>query len=139
MGTASMPRPTLRVTSVTVGTPQPRHLAGFYAELLGWPVTASDPPRAGMPENAGWAQIAPPEGSTGPTLNFEYEQRFRRPVWPAEEDRQTASEHLDIQVEDLDAAVAWAETCGARLAGFQPQDRVRVMLDPDGHPFCLFC
>ncbi|MFE9031605.1 VOC family protein [Streptomyces iakyrus] len=26
---------------------------------------------------------------------------------------------------------------GARLAGFQPQDDVRVLLDPAGHPFCL--
>ena len=23
------------------------------------------------------------------------------------------------------------------LADFQPQDDVRVLLDPDGHPFCL--
>jgi len=27
---------------------------------------------------------------------------------------------------------------GATLAGFQPQDQVRVCLDPAGHPFCLF-
>ena len=24
------------------------------------------------------------------------------------------------------------------LAGYQPQDTVRVYLDPAGHPFCLF-
>jgi hypothetical protein len=24
------------------------------------------------------------------------------------------------------------------LADFQPQDDVRVLFDPDGHPFCLF-
>jgi hypothetical protein len=38
--------------------------------------------------------------------------------------------HLDIGVEDLDA--------GAVLAAHRPQDDVRVMLDPEGHPFCLF-
>jgi hypothetical protein len=27
---------------------------------------------------------------------------------------------------------------GARVAEFQPQDEVRVLLDPAGHPFCLF-
>jgi hypothetical protein len=24
------------------------------------------------------------------------------------------------------------------VAGFQPQDHVRVLLDPAGHPFCLY-
>jgi hypothetical protein len=59
-------------------------------------------------------------------------------VWPAEEGQQTATEHLDILVDDLASAVGWAESCGARLADFQPQESVRVMIDPDGHPFCLF-
>jgi hypothetical protein len=34
--------------------------------------------------------------------------------------------------------VAWAQEAGATVAGHQPQPDVRVMLDPDGHPFCLF-
>ena len=46
--------------------------------------------------------------------------------------------HLDIATDDLDAAVAHALECGATLADHQPQDGVRVMLDPDGHPLCLF-
>jgi hypothetical protein len=41
-------------------------------------------------------------------------------------------------VEDLDAAVEHAVASGARLAEYQPQARVRVMLDPADHPFCLF-
>lgn len=131
-------RPQIRVTSVTIGTSRPRALARFYSDLLGLPVTASEGPRPGEPEQAGWAQVRPPEGVPGPTLNFEYERCFRRPVWPAVQGEQTASQHLDIRVDDLPAAVAWAEACGAGLAEFQPQDRVRVMLDPDGHPFCLF-
>ena len=133
-----MTRPNLRVTSVTIGTSQPRELARFYADLLGWPVTASYGPRPGMPEQEGWAQIKPPPDGTGPTINFEYERCFQRPVWPAEEGRQTASQHLDIRVDDLADAVSWAESRGARLADHQPQERVRVMIDPDGHPFCLF-
>ncbi len=35
-------------------------------------------------------------------------------------------------------AVADAAGLGATLADFQPQDDVRVMLDPEGHPFCLY-
>ncbi len=27
---------------------------------------------------------------------------------------------------------------GATLGGFQPQDDVRVCVDPAGHPFCLY-
>jgi hypothetical protein len=46
--------------------------------------------------------------------------------------------HLDIAVDDVDAAVAKALALGARLADFQPQDDVRVCFDPVGHPFCLF-
>ncbi len=133
-----MPEPRFRVTAVTVGSSQPRELARFYADLLGWRVTASDPPRPGMPEASGWAQIQPPPGTAGPTLNFESERCFRRPVWPSQEGEQTATQHLDIHVDDLAAAVEWAESRGARLADFQPQHDVRVMIDPDGHPFCLF-
>jgi hypothetical protein len=32
----------------------------------------------------------------------------------------------------------FAQSPGAQVAGFQPQDDVRVMLDPAGHPFCLY-
>ena len=46
--------------------------------------------------------------------------------------------HLDILVDDVDAAGAHAVAAGAVLAGCQPQADVRVHLDPAGHPFCLF-
>jgi hypothetical protein len=46
--------------------------------------------------------------------------------------------HLDIAVEDVAAGVAWAVAAGATLASYQPQEHVRVLLDPAGHPFCLF-
>jgi hypothetical protein len=46
--------------------------------------------------------------------------------------------HLDLLVDELAAACAHAESIGAQLADFQPQDDVRVYLDPVGHPFCLF-
>jgi hypothetical protein len=46
--------------------------------------------------------------------------------------------HLDIATDDLTAAVRRAEANGAQRAEHQPQAHVRVMLDLDGHPFCLF-
>ena len=46
--------------------------------------------------------------------------------------------HLDISVSDLGEAAAMAEGLGASLAPWQPQDGVRVMIDPAGHPFCLY-
>jgi hypothetical protein len=60
------------------------------------------------------------------------------PVWPPVDGRQQMMTHLDVEVADLDAAVADASGMGARLADVQPQDDVRVMLDPAGHPFCLY-
>ncbi len=46
--------------------------------------------------------------------------------------------HLDILVDDLQAAGAHALEAGATLANYQPQEHVHVYLDPAGHPFCLF-
>ncbi|MGN9840380.1 VOC family protein [Nonomuraea sp. H19] len=126
------------MNSVTIGTSQPRELARFYSQMLGLPVTAEEGPAPGEPAEAGWAQIRPPEHMTAATLNFEYEHCYARPVWPSVAGKQTASQHLDIEVDDLPAAVEWAVACGAVPAEFQPQDDVRVLLDPDGHPFCLF-
>jgi hypothetical protein len=45
--------------------------------------------------------------------------------------------HLDIKVDDLEAASAHALAAGARLAEHQPRADLRIMLDPAGHPFCL--
>ena len=36
------------------------------------------------------------------------------------------------------ASVEDAVALGATLAEFQPQEDVRVLLDPAGHPFCLY-
>jgi Glyoxalase-like domain len=45
--------------------------------------------------------------------------------------------HLDFQVGDLEDALAEALALGTTLADHQPQDNVRVLIDPAGHPFCL--
>lgn len=134
----NVPQARLQVTSVTIGTPRPHDLAHFYSQLLGMPVTADEPPVPGDPSRGGWAQIRPPVFGSGPTLNFEYEQHYTPTRWPSVADGQNATQHLDIAVDDLDMAVEWAVARGAVVAEVQPQDSVRVLLDPDGHPFCLF-
>ena len=45
--------------------------------------------------------------------------------------------HFDFQVGDLDSVVAEALALGATVAGHQPQENVRVLFDPAGHPSCL--
>ena len=50
--------------------------------------------------------------------------------------------HFEVLVDDLDAAVKLVLGLGGAEASRQPPDRdrtrIRVMLDPAGHPFCLF-
>jgi hypothetical protein len=133
-----MTAPRLRATSITVSAPDPIALARFYSRLLDRPVTSEFGPRPGEPETAGWAQIRAPDGSGEPTLNFEFEREWAPPVWPSEPGAQHATQHLDIRAEDLEAAVEHAIVAGAALAPVQPQEHVRVLFDPAGHPFCLF-
>lgn len=101
-------------------------------------MAASEGPGAGEPDDAGWAQLRPAEGRLAMTVNLEWDPDFVAPVWPSSSGEQQPQAHLDVWVDDLDAAEAWALACGARRHTHQPQEGVRVMLDPDGHPFCLF-
>lgn len=123
---------------MSISTPRPRELARFYADLLGVEVAASEGPGEGEPADAGWAQLRPAEGRLAMTVNLEWDQDFVAPVWPTSPGEQQTQAHLDVWVDDLDSAEAWAVACGARRHTHQPQQGVRVMLDPDGHPFCLF-
>jgi catechol 2,3-dioxygenase-like lactoylglutathione lyase family enzyme len=122
-----MERPLLRLTATVLSAPDAGELARFYQRLLGWELTTDEP---------GWAKLAPPGGGHG--LSFHGDDGYRAPVWPGAAGDQRMMLHLDIRATDLEAAVAWAEQVGARRADFQPQDGVRVMLDPVGHPFCLY-
>ncbi|MFP5282195.1 MAG: VOC family protein [Actinomycetes bacterium] len=120
-------RPRLQLVSTVLGAPDPRALAAFYEELLGWERRSDDP---------AWVTVGAPGAER--SLSFQLEEDHVRPVWPAGSGDQQMQVHLDIKVDDLEAAAAHAAHCGAVLADFQPQDDVRVCLDPAGHPFCLF-
>lgn len=113
---------------VALDAPDARTLAHFYADLLGWRV---------FNEHDAWVEVAPSEDA-GYNLAFATEPHYVRPVWPTEPGRPQMGMHLDIGVDDVDEAVAHALSVGAELASYQPQQDVRVMLDPAGHPFCLY-
>ena len=126
----------MRVSGPTLDAADPLALADFYERLLGWPIARREGPRPDGPPNDGWALLRSPDGRM--KLEVQYEPRYRPPVWPSVDGEQLMMAHLDVGVADLDAGVAWATAQGARVASHQPQDDVRVMLDPEGHPFCLF-
>jgi catechol 2,3-dioxygenase-like lactoylglutathione lyase family enzyme len=119
--------PRLSLATVVLDCQDANALADFYSKLLGWEVTFREP---------GWALMRNPTGGTG--LSFQSEEWYRPPVWPEEPGKLTKMLHLDILVDDLEAAGAHALEAGATLASYQPQEHVRVYLDPAGHPFCLF-
>jgi catechol 2,3-dioxygenase-like lactoylglutathione lyase family enzyme len=133
-----------RVSSVVLAS-DARALAAFYAHLLGWTVVEQEGPRPGFPAEDGWVMIRPlslggDEAGLTPSLSlqFQWETDHVPPVRPPVPGKQQMMMHLDIAVEDLDAGVLWALEGGAVLAAHQPQEEVRVMLEPDGHPFCLW-
>jgi catechol 2,3-dioxygenase-like lactoylglutathione lyase family enzyme len=126
----------MEVTGPTIDAQDVVALARFYERLLGWDVVALEGPRDGYPADDAWAKLAAPDRSM--KLEIQFEQHYVAPVWPTEPGAPQMMIHLDIAVDDLDAGVRWALDCGATLATHQPQEGVRVMLDPAGHPFCLF-
>ena len=106
-------------------------VARFYERLLGFEVRSLGPY---------WAQLFDPAG--GVHLNIQGEDWYRPPTWPEQPGELTKMMHFEVQVDDLEAAVATAIEAGGTEAPWQPPDRnrerIRVVLDPAGHPLCLF-
>ena len=132
-------RPSIRWSSVCVDCSDAEATAEFYGQLLGWEITDRDEPATpggGSP----WIALRDPQGGVG--LLFQAEPWYEPPVWPEQSGRQTKMLHLEIHVDDVDAAVERAVALGATVAPHQPPDRdpkeLRVLLDPAGHPFCLW-
>jgi catechol 2,3-dioxygenase-like lactoylglutathione lyase family enzyme len=106
-------------------------VVALYAAMLGLEVTDVD---------GGWVALVDPAGGMG--INVQADDAYVRPVWPAAPPAQSMMMHFEIEVDDVAAAVARAVSLGATEAEPQPADRdpglLRVMLDPAGHPFCLW-
>jgi predicted enzyme related to lactoylglutathione lyase len=105
-------------------TDDPRRLAEFYSALLGWEIESV---------NDGWTTIT---GGPAGQMDFQLALNHKPPTWP--DNAVPQQSHLDLQVDDLDQAAAYAESIGARRAvsGDHAPDFI-VFLDPSGHPFCL--
>ncbi|GAB3580970.1 VOC family protein [Calidifontibacter terrae] len=113
---------------VVLDSTDARALARFYAEVTGWTIFTNE---------ADWVTLAP-AADAGYNLAFATEPLYVPPVWPTKAGEPQMRAHLDLEVDDLEAAVTDAVRLGANLADFQPQETVRVMLDPAGHPFCFY-
>jgi catechol 2,3-dioxygenase-like lactoylglutathione lyase family enzyme len=112
---------------VVLEAPDARALLHFWSDLLDVPVHHEDEDGGSLDFGEGVAYLA-----------VQRAEVYEPPVWPAEPGRQQLQLHLDVEVTDLAAAVEHAVELGATVAEFQPQEDVRVLLDPAGHPFCLY-
>lgn len=110
-----------RFPSVVIDCPDPAVLAGFYAALLDWRLDV----------DGDWADI---RADNGQCISFQQVEDYRAPEWPGQEVPQQF--HLDVMVDDLDAAETAVLELGASKAAHQPGTTFRVFLDPAGHPFC---
>jgi len=119
--------PRMELAGVVLDSPDAQGLSRFYQALLGGQIVQDEPD---------WVVLQVPGSRT--RFSFQSEPGYVRPTWPSTPSDQQMMVHLDIRVEDLDGAGEHAVATGAALADYQPQDDVRVYLDPDGHPFCLF-
>jgi catechol 2,3-dioxygenase-like lactoylglutathione lyase family enzyme len=126
------PAPSFSWTTLTLDCADAEVLAAFYASLFGWEVVARD--------GAGWVQLRNPDGGVG--LNIQAEPWYQPPEWPEQSGHRAKMMHLEVLVDDLEPAVQFVLERGGEQAAHQPVDRdparLRVVLDPAGHPFCLF-
>ncbi|HET8642238.1 MAG TPA: VOC family protein [Pseudonocardiaceae bacterium] len=107
---------------IGVDCPDPRGLAEFYSQVLGWEIAGS---------SAEYAMIQ----GLGTPIVFWRSEGYEPPRWP--EQGSAKRFHLDLTVDDLDLAEARCLELGATKAEHQPGAHWRVLLDPAGHPFCI--
>jgi predicted enzyme related to lactoylglutathione lyase len=105
-------------------------MIALYRDMFGMEVSARE---------ERWASISS-EGRMA--VLIQVQNWYVPPVWPEDLPAQTKMMHFEVHVNDVQAAVTRAVSFGAREATWQPPDRdpnlLRVMLDPAGHPFCLW-
>jgi hypothetical protein len=111
-----------RFPSIVIDCPDPGALATFYGTMLDWKTIIS-------PD---WAEV---RADYGQCICFQPVEDYTPPEWPAHAVPQQM--HLDVVVDDLDAAEAAVLALGATRHEYQPGTSFRVFLDPAGHPFCL--
>jgi len=111
-----------RFPSFVIDCPDPGALATFYGTMLDWKIDIS----------SGWAEV---RADYGQCICFQQVEDYSPPKWPAQQVPQQM--HIDVIVDDLDAAEVAVLDLGATKHEHQPGTSFRVFLDPAGHPFCL--
>ncbi len=133
--------PVLR--QVVLDATDARVLAEFYRELLGYHYRPGDEaPSAGRddPKGRDWLVLLDRSGVS--RLAFQQVEQLPRSTWSGAETPQQA--HLDLTVpheQSLTEQHERALRLGARLLldrSGDPQERLYVYADPEGHPFCIF-
>jgi catechol 2,3-dioxygenase-like lactoylglutathione lyase family enzyme len=112
-----------RYQHTVLDCPDPRALARFYQQLLGMRIER---------ESDDWVVIS--DDADRHRLAFQRVPFLKEPRWPDPERPQQA--HIDVMVDDLEAAEKAAIAIGASPMGYEGAD-YRVYCDPAGHPFCL--
>ncbi len=115
-------KPRTTLMGVTLDCPDAAQLSAFYAELLGKPVTY---------QGEGVAMIG--EEGAQPVM-FHQIAEYHAPRWPDPAYPQQV--HLDVTVDDVDAAEAAVRKLGATSLSSGGVNW-RVYADPVGKPFCL--
>jgi catechol 2,3-dioxygenase-like lactoylglutathione lyase family enzyme len=113
-----------QVEKTVFDCPDPRALAAFYGQILGMRVNE---------DSEDWVVIGRERGAR--ELAFQRAAKYVAPVWPDPDHPQQL--HLDIKVDDADAAEQAVLRLGARRMPNEHENHFRVFLDPAGHPFCL--
>jgi catechol 2,3-dioxygenase-like lactoylglutathione lyase family enzyme len=113
-----------RLEKTVIDCPDPRGLAAFYAAVLGMRVNE---------DSDDWVVIGLKPGAR--QLAFQRASTWVRPRWPDPEHPQQL--HIDIRVDDVDAAEQAVLALGARRLHGERESGFRVFSDPVGHPFCL--
>ena len=114
-----------RIEKTVLDCLDPRALAAFYAGLLGFQVNEDD---GGdwvvIGRDTGWRELA-----------FQRADPYVPPEWP--DPHRPQQLHLDIRVDDVDAAERAVLAAGGRRLPNEHESGFRVFADPAGHPFCL--
>lgn len=116
--------PIATLGAVVLDCPDPLALARFYAAIIGGTIKDDD---------SRWVDLV---DAPGTPLAFQAAPGFVPPQWPRPDS--SMQFHLDLTVEDLDAAEREVLALGARPLDTEDRKRsFRVYADPAGHPFCL--
>jgi hypothetical protein len=111
-----------RAVEICIDVVDPRRVAGFWCELLGY-----------VPEgdlDARWVHLEPPEDAEIPVLNLQ-----RVPEHKEIKNRL----HLDVYVDDTEEWIAQAVELGASRLRLNDDanDWYQVMADVEGNEFCI--